>query len=169
MQASKVRLELALSSDASSIAHLSRTQIEQGLPWSWRVERVSSALRSPDTVVLVARCSIGVAGFAIMYFGDEQAHLNLLAVRPEWRRQGIGRSLLQWLETSAVVAGISVIYLEMRSRNQDALVFYQRLGFRPVQQLVGYYGGRESAIRLAKDLWERPRTRANNKGSSDVE
>jgi len=36
-----------------------------------------------------ARC---LAAFAIMHFGDEVAHLNLLAVAPDYRRQGLGRS-----------------------------------------------------------------------------
>ncbi len=60
---------------------------------------------------------------------------------------------MAWLEKSAVVAGISVIYLEVRENNKEAQAFYKRLGYRRVTRLSGYYRGRESAICMGRDLW----------------
>ncbi len=88
-----------------------------------------------------------------MRFGEEEAHLDLLAVRPRFRRAGLGRRLVEWLEKSAVVAGISVIYLEVRENNKEAQAFYRKLGYRRVTRLSGYYRGRESAICMGRDLW----------------
>ena len=88
-----------------------------------------------------------------MYFGSEVARLNLLAVRPECRRAGVGRRLIQWLEESALVAGISLVYLELRADNKGAKAFYEKLGYRRVGYLPGYYSGRESALRMGRDLW----------------
>lgn len=88
-----------------------------------------------------------------MRFGREEAHLDLLAVRPSYRRAGIGRQLIEWLEKSALVAGISVIYLEVRENNKTAQAFYKKLGYCRVTRLSGYYRGRESAIGMARDLW----------------
>ena len=88
-----------------------------------------------------------------MHFGMEEARLNLLAVKPEYQRGGLGRQLVRWLEKSALTAGISVIYLEVRARNQPALAFYRQLGYRQVAEMPRYYGGRESALQMAHDLW----------------
>ncbi len=88
-----------------------------------------------------------------MRFGEEEAHLDLLAVRPKYRRAGVGRRLMEWLEKSAVVAGISVIYLEVRENNKQAQAFYRKLGYCRVTRLPGYYLGRESAISMGRDLW----------------
>jgi ribosomal-protein-alanine N-acetyltransferase len=101
---------------------------------------------------LVADVQQQIRGFAIMDFSQEEARLNLLAVAPGYRRSGIGRRLVEWLQKSALVAGISVIYLEVRASNRGAHAFYEKLGYRKIARLSGYYG-RESAIQMARDLW----------------
>lgn len=89
-------LALARIADAPAIADLSRTLIETGLPWSWVPRRVAASIRHPETNVLVARVREGIAGFGIMRYGLEEAHLNLFAVDRAWRGQGVGRRLLEW-------------------------------------------------------------------------
>lgn len=149
-----VELRLATVSDAGAIARMSRDFIESGLGWSWRAARVAQKIRSDDNVVVVATMHRSIIGFAIMWFGEQEGRLNLFAVKPRWRRQGIGRRLVEWLERSALVAGVSVIYLEVRADNLGAQRFYRRLGYCAVQQVSGYYSGREPALRMARDLWE---------------
>ena len=146
-------LNLARKHHAGEIAALSRDHVEAGLGWSWTAERVTANIKAPDDVVLAGTHCERLAGFAIMHFGIEEARLNLLAVKPEYRRGGLGHKLVKWLETSALTAGISVIYLEVRATNQPALAFYQKLGYRQVAVVPGYYGGRESALQMGHDLW----------------
>ena len=148
-----IELQPAKLSDAVVLGLMSRDLIELGLGWSWRRSRIIRHITSADSVVLVARHLGRVAGFAIMRFGQEEAHLDLLAVRPKYRRAGLGRRLVEWLEKSALMAGISVIYLEVREVKSDARAFYEKLGYRPVKRLPGYYRGRESAICMGRDLW----------------
>ena len=147
-----ISLRLARPADAVAIAALSRDLIEYGLKWRWRPRRVAASIRAPEVNVLVARIHDNVAGFAIMRYGDDDAHLDLLAVAPPYRRAGIGRQLLQWLEKCAVVAGIFTVALEVRVGNLDAQIFYERLGYRTVGFLPGYYQGREAALRMGRDL-----------------
>jgi len=147
-----ISLQPAAITDASEIAVMSRELIEGGLGWSWTPARVARSIRCADTVVLLARAEGRVAGFAVMYFGSEEAHLNLLAVGPAYRRAGLGRRLVVWLEQSALVAGISVVYLEVRASRVGAQTFYRRLGYRCIGRVSGYYRGREAAIQMAHDL-----------------
>src|SRR5690554_5905242 len=101
-----IRVTLAREGDVSTIAEMSRRLIEHGLPWSWDEERVRRALRHRESVVITARDRRRLAGFAVMEFYDEHAHLCLLAVHPGYRKQGVGRRLLEWLEATARTAGI---------------------------------------------------------------
>ena len=87
-----------------------------------------------------------------MYFRDESAHLNLLAVDSVYRHHGIGRHLMEWLEESARVAGTFVISLEVRARNRGARIFYRKLGYSEIVHIPRYYCGREAAIRMTRDL-----------------
>ena len=146
-------LRLATHDDAAVIARMSRDLIEQGLGWSWTTPRVLRSVRSPDTNVVLALDDQRSVGFAIMKYLDAEAHLLLLAVRPEVQRSGVGTALTRWVEASAIAAGIGQVYLEARVSNHAARAFYGRLGYGEVQSLPGYYQGREAAVRMARDLW----------------
>lgn len=139
-------------SDAHAIAAMSRDLVEFGLSWSWREPRIERCIRQPETMVLIADRARQIAGFAIMEFADEDAHLNLIAVKPRYQRQNVGKQILDWLEASARTAGITTIYLELRSRNRTAWMFYRKAGYREIAHLPGYYEGLESGLRMMKDL-----------------
>ena len=177
--------------DAQPIAAMSRDFIESGLGWKYDAARELRAKRDKETMAVVA-CEGGkgqtkgapggavagsvatsVAGFAIMEFGDERAHLVLLAVRPSHRRLGIGQRMLDWLLESARVAGMASIHLELRASNDAARRFYRAMGFYETVLVPGYYrsgeGKKEGALRMLRVLrnpgpvpytWRPPKTEA---------
>jgi ribosomal-protein-alanine N-acetyltransferase len=151
-------LQLARAADAPRLAAMSHSLVEAGLRPTWTASRIGWHIRNPDSVVLTARAgavSFGapvVIAFAIMRYGEDMAHLNLLAVEPVHRRRGVGLQLIRWLEETAETAGTFVIGLELRASNQSALQFYQRLGYRELGRVSGYYQGVEPAIRMSRDL-----------------
>jgi ribosomal protein S18 acetylase RimI-like enzyme len=153
---SELSLRLARPADATTIANMSRVLIEYGLRWRWTPERIAASIRAPDVNVLVARIGGQTTGFAIMRYGDDVAHLDLLAVDAPHRRAGVGRRLLEWLEKCAVVAGIFSISLEVRVENEGARLFYESLGYRTQARLPGYYQGIEDALRMGRDLACKP-------------
>ncbi len=163
-----ITIRLAEPRDAQPIALMSREFIESGLGWKYDAPRVLRAIRDRETVAAVA-CegggSVGSAaksprgainGFAIMEFGDERAHLVLLAVRPSHRGNGIGRRLLEWLLESARTAGIASVHLELRAVNEAARRFYRTMGFYETVLVPGYYrsgeGRKEGALRMLRVL-----------------
>jgi len=150
---SDLTLRLAHESDALRIAQMSRDQIERGLGWSWTTQRVLRSIADAETNVVVALAAGKLAGFAIMKYHDDEAHLLLLAVQPSARRQGIGAALVAWLEQAALTAGVGQVWLEARQGNAAARAFYRHLGYREIQVLPGYYQGREACVRIARDLW----------------
>jgi ribosomal protein S18 acetylase RimI-like enzyme len=171
-----IAVRLAENRDAQAIALMSRDFIESGLGWKYDAARVVRAIRDRDTLAVVA-CEGGksgprgaINGFAIMEFGDERAHLVLLAVRPSHRRLGIGDRLFKWLLESARSAGMASIHLELRSANDAARRFYRAMGFFETVLVPGYYRGegrKEGALRMLRILrapgpvpytWRPPRT-----------
>lgn len=177
-----ITIRLAEPRDSQSIAVMSRDLIESGLGWKYDAPRVLRAIRDRETVAAVA-CEGGgaaaaagkssrgtIIGFAIMEFGDERAHLVLLAVRPSHRRGGIGRRMLEWLLESARTAGIASVHLELRAGNEAARRFYRVMGFYETVVVPGYYrsgeGRKEGALRMLRVLrvpgplpaaWQPPR------------
>lgn len=139
---------------------MSRLMIEHGLPWTWDERRVRRSIEHSECAVVVARDRGRLAGFAIMEYLDQDAHLNLLAVRPGFRRQGLGARLLDWLESSARIAGIFLVRLELRAGNDAARSFYEKLGYRETGRRRAYYSGREDALCMSHDLTVHPTTRS---------
>jgi ribosomal protein S18 acetylase RimI-like enzyme len=153
MNEAALSIRIAEPRDAQAIAEMSRDHIESGLGWRYDAARVLRAMRGRETVVLAARrARMPLAGFAIMDFGDERAHLVLLAVHPAHRRRGIGRGLFQWLLQSALTAGMASIHLELRADNEAARRFYRALGFSETVLMPRYYDGREAAMRMIRML-----------------
>ena len=155
-----VTLRLAEAGDARAIAEMSRDYIESGLGWRYDPAHIQRAMRRRETVVLaaserqtyVARERPSLSGFAIMDFGDERAHLVLLAVQPAQRRRGTGRRMVEWLLESAVTAGMASVHLELRADNAAARRFYRALGFSETVLMPKYYDGREAAMRMIRVL-----------------
>jgi ribosomal-protein-alanine N-acetyltransferase len=143
---------LARLGDAPRIAQMSRTLIEAGLPWNWTPRRVAAMMRQRECVVLVARAQQELAGFVIAQFGAQAVHVALLGVAEAYRRQGIARQLIHWVEDSALVAGLFQVRLEVRRINRGAQRFYAMLGYSQQGTMRGYYSGLEDAICLVRDL-----------------
>jgi len=152
MDPRSIVLGFARRHEAPTLALMARDLIEAGLGWEYRAERITRLIDSRETVALVARDAGDVIGFAVMTFGDERAHLTLLAVSPTYQRRGIARRMLAWLLESACVAGISSLHVELRAGNTAARRLYRSVGFVETLRLPGYYRGRESALRMIRML-----------------
>jgi [ribosomal protein S18]-alanine N-acetyltransferase len=148
----RYRLEPARVSDTVLLAAMSRELIEVGLKPTWSAARIGWHVRHPESVVLTARTGLALAGFAIMRYAEDVAHLNLLAVTPAHRRRGVARGLLGWLEETALTAGAFIVGLELRAGNEVGRAFYRALGYREAGEIAGYYQGVESAIRMVRDV-----------------
>jgi ribosomal-protein-alanine N-acetyltransferase len=145
-------VRLATPADARAIAEMSREYVEHGLGWTWTRERVLKAIYEHSTNVAVVLEDDRVLGFGIMQYGDQRAHLSLLAIQALNRQRGLATLLLSWLEKSAVVAGIECIRLEARSDNAVGLAFYRKQGYQQTGVIAGYYRGVLDAVRLEKKL-----------------
>lgn len=145
-------LQPARIAEARRLATMSQELVEAGLRPAWSAPRITWHIRHPESIVLSARHDGATVGFAIMRYGDDVAHLNLLAVDPAHRRRGVARQIMTWLEDTALTAGAFIIGLELRATNQAALAFYAALGYRESGRVSGYYQGVEHAIRMVRDV-----------------
>ncbi len=143
---------LARQTDAAQISRMSKELIEYDLGWNWKQGRIIQSIRCPDRNVAVVKNAQTVVAFGIMEYGLEVAHLLLFAVQPNRRRQKIGSRLLEWLEETAIVAGVGRVSLETRLKNRGGRRFYRAHGFEEVGVVRGYYNGQESAVRMVHQL-----------------
>lgn len=78
-------------------------------------------------------------GYAVIWVVEDQADVINVVVDPSWRRQGVGRALIEYAVGALRVEGVRLFTLEVRVGNAAAITLYQRLGFVRVQRRSGYY------------------------------
>ena len=79
---------------------------------------------------------IGVGGFWQIL---EEAHINILAIHPQYQGQGLGKLLLRKLLSQAKILDLERATLEVRASNQIALALYQKFGFQEAGRRPNYY------------------------------
>ena len=93
-----------------------------------------------------------VVGFAGFWFMADEAHLASIAVREEYRRQGIGELLFISIIDLATELDANIITLEVRASNTAALSLYSKYGFIQVGLRRGYYtDDREDAVLMTAE------------------
>ena len=94
-----------------------------------------------------------IAGYIVARMGADELHINNVAVRENYRRQGIGRRLLDHIIDEGKRCGATIAYLELRAGNKPALALYQECGFRVTARRKQYYSDPvEDALVMIIDL-----------------
>ncbi len=83
--------------------------------------------------------SQSLVGLGCLWSIVEEAHITIIAVRPDYQRQGLGQTLLLALLHAAHQRGLERSTLEVRISNQSAIDLYQKFGFKVAGRRKAYY------------------------------
>ena len=95
-----------------------------------------------NAVMIVARNLISgpaVVGFFAGWTVEDELHVNNVASHRDYRRMGIGRSLMHAAIDEARMRGVAEVLLEVRASNESAQQMYRNLGFHFVGRRRDYY------------------------------
>lgn len=119
-------------------------------PWSLR--SITSELHNDLSLWIVAEQDGVVAGYVGSQSVLGEADMMNLAVAPGFRRQGIGRELVQTLVERLNEKGTHILILEVRASNEAAIALYNTLDFVQVGRRPNYYvHPKEDALILRKE------------------
>ena len=85
------------------------------------------------------RVSHTLAGYIVARIGANELHINNVAVRERYRRQGIGLNLLDRILEEGRSRGVEAAFLELRAGNTAALSLYEKCGFTLTSRRKRYY------------------------------
>jgi len=97
---------------------------------------------NPNSIMIVARNLVSrpeVIGFFAGWIVEDELHVNNVASHHEFRRIGIGRSLMEVAIDEAGRRGVAHVILEVRAGNEAAQLLYRELGFDFVGRRRDYY------------------------------
>ena len=115
-----------------------------------------TAQRSPVILAEADREPIGL--LVLVRHSPQAAEIDLVAVRPEWHRHGIGRRLIAHAERSLIDQGVEYLQVKTLSdRHPDpgyrsTRAFYQACGFVTLEEMPTLWGPFNPALQLVKAL-----------------
>lgn len=132
----KIRVRIAKSSDLDDIYELDVQTF--AMPWS--KEALSyDILENDNAFVIVAEYEGEFAGYADIWTVLDEADLNSIAVRVDFRRKGIGDAIMLAMTEMLSASGVATINLEVRVSNMPAIKLYKKYGFNECGVRPGYY------------------------------
>ena len=132
----KIRVRIAKSSDLDDIYELEVQTF--AMPWS--KEALSyDILENDNAFVIVAEYEGEFAGYADIWTVLDEADLNSIAVRVDFRRKGIGDAIMLAMTEMLSANGVATINLEVRVSNMPAIKLYKKYGFNECGVRPGYY------------------------------
>ena len=102
---------------------------------------------TPSDRFLVLEAGKDLLGYIIF---SQDGHIISTAVRPAYRRKGFGRMLF----TYALNHAEKRLWLEVRSRNDMALKFYENMGMKKIGITRNYYGDDDALIMVSDEKRE---------------
>lgn len=130
--------EASTNEDLDAVLEIEHASFEN----PWTREMLSHELRNRPVsrIYLLREAPSGpVMAFCSVWVVLDEMHVNNLAVRPEHRRRGAGRALMEAVLERAAEAGCRLVVLEVRRSNLPAQALYEGLGFVLMGVRKNYY------------------------------
>ncbi len=89
-------------------------------------EEISSVLMVDDKL----------AGFALIRSRDNEEHLDMLGIHPDYRRRGLGKYLILDVMKRVTKLDVDVVSIGVDSINSHALDLYKKVGFKTVTRII---------------------------------
>lgn len=86
-----------------------------------------------------------VLGYFVVMHTLDSADLLNICIHPDYQQQGLGTQLFDQLIQQLQALSVDAIFIEVRTSNKSALLFYQKLGFKVIDSRKKYYSNGEDA------------------------
>lgn len=87
-----------------------------------------------DVLVYIEKNKLG--GFVTYKINDNYATIGLIAVSTDQQGKGIGRKLIQFVETKLIESNILSLRIPTQKENIEACSFYEKLGYKITESTI---------------------------------
>lgn len=126
--------------------------LESGFKDGWSSNQLKSAFESGRFFAFGVKDGEHLIAFTSYSQAIDQADIETVFVREDYRRKGIAKRLLQMCEEEMKKAGVKKTFLEVRESNALARILYEKLGYKVISTRKNYYLDGENAVVMLKEL-----------------
>jgi ribosomal protein S18 acetylase RimI-like enzyme len=99
-------------------------------PWNDPHADIRRKLKVNPELFLVGVAEGKIMAAAMGGYEGHRGWVNYLAVDPAYQKNGYGRQLMEEIEKRLLASGCPKVNLQVRTGNDSALVFYERIGYK---------------------------------------
>ena len=104
-------------------------------------------LKNPFSEQFLIKVKGQTAGYLCMWSLFDEAHILDFAIRPQFRRRGLGEQAILNVIEKIKERKIKKLFLEVRASNEAAVALYKKAGFFNIAGRKGYYSNpKEDAL-----------------------
>lgn len=121
-------------------------------PWDYKIfeDEIVHSQNSEYYGIFNDEELIGYMGFWKL---PDYLDITNISVKPQYKRQGIAKKLLDYLEACAQSNNINSIFLEVNVNNQGAIKLYEDYGYKILKTIRHYYSyNNDDAYLMQKEL-----------------
>lgn len=119
-------------------------------PWS-KNAFINELRENPHALYFIAKVDDKIVAYIGFWILVDYIHITNLAVKKEYRNQGIATILFDKMENIALSSNKRKFYLEVRESNKKAINFYKKRDFKIIDRKIKYYTNNdEDALIMGK-------------------
>lgn len=128
--------------DLNSIANILQSDFDD----FWNYNILSNELNSSNSIYLVAKINDEIIGFAGITLILDEAEINNIVIKKDFRKNGYSKILLQNLIDLSKKQNIKKINLEVNIENTVAINLYHSFNFKDVGLRKRYYKEKDAIL-----------------------
>jgi len=121
--------------------------IKSGLPYKPKgrdsFESIQKEMEKGVAIFLLALIDEQIVGTILGTHDGRKGWINRLAVDPDYRRQGVARSLLKTIEESFEKMRLEIVTCLIEAWNTDSMSFFEKMGYIKHQDIL-YFSKRKN-------------------------
>lgn len=138
----KVLISKMTKEDLNSISNILQSDFDD----FWNYNILLNELNSSNSIYLVAKINNEIIGFAGITLILDEAEINNIVIKKDFRKKGYSKILLQNLIDLSKKQNIKKINLEVNIENIIAINLYHSFNFKDVGLRKGYYKGKDAIL-----------------------
>jgi [ribosomal protein S18]-alanine N-acetyltransferase len=138
-----INISEMLYSDLENIKPILNTDFDDF--WSYNI--LNSELKNLNSSYIVAKnFNNEILGFAGIWKSVDDVHITNIAVKRDFRKNGIGSILLEKLIEMSNIQPFTSLTLEVNAKNEAAINLYKKYNFKQIGLRKKYYNNIDDAI-----------------------
>jgi len=144
----KLKIRVANEEDLLEIASFDKKYFSS--PWSY--EAFKNEFNNSTSFIFIGELDNERVAYLVVRIVSDEMEILKISVKPDHRRKGIARSLLNKALEVARDLELNILYLEVSKKNLVALSLYKDFGFKEYEIRKDYYAKGEDAILMKLEL-----------------